>query len=261
MEKMRFNYHTHTARCGHASGTDEEYVRCAIEAGYGIIGFSDHAPYRDYSRPLCYMDWDRLDEYIDSIRLLKEKYKDQIEIRIGLETEYYPYCLEERKELREKVEYLLLGQHFSDPMSTKADYFKCNSEEEILQYGKSICEALDTGLFTYLCHPDVIMSRQPEFSDACVQIAHMIGKKCAETDIPLELNVRGMMKGKRRGIEGRKCYYPNRDFWKILAQYPVRVVCGIDAHAPEDLLDLESVSDAYKELEGLGLNYITEPFI
>ena len=259
--EMRFNYHTHTARCGHASGTDEEYVQCAIKAGYQILGFSDHAPYRNYSNRRCFMDWDQLDEYISSIKSLKEKYKDQIEIRVGLETEYYPYCHEEKIELKNKVEYLMLGQHFSDPMNTAIDFFKQNSEEEILLYGNSICEGLDTGLFDCLCHPDVIMSRQPEFTDACMSVAHMIGRKCAEIDIPVEINVRGVMKGKRRPIEGKACYYPSREFWEILAQYPIRAICGIDAHAPEDLLDLESVEDAFKELEGLRLNYIKEPII
>ena len=28
---MKANYHTHTARCGHATGTDEDYVLAAIE--------------------------------------------------------------------------------------------------------------------------------------------------------------------------------------------------------------------------------------
>ena len=40
-----FNLHTHTYRCNHASGKDEEYVIKAIENGYSTIGFSDHAPY------------------------------------------------------------------------------------------------------------------------------------------------------------------------------------------------------------------------
>ena len=105
------------------------------------------------------------------------------------------------------------------------------------------------------------MSRQPEFTDACETVAHMIGKKCAEKDIPLEVNVRGIMKGKWRPIEGRACYYPSREFWNVLAQYPVKVIVGIDAHAPEDLLDLESVNDAYKMLEDLHLNYMTKPLL
>ena len=42
--KQLFNYHSHTSRCGHAVGTDEEYVKAAIAAGYQKMGFSDHAP-------------------------------------------------------------------------------------------------------------------------------------------------------------------------------------------------------------------------
>ena len=37
-----YNYHTHTSRCGHAIGEDEEYVIEAINASYKGIGFSDH---------------------------------------------------------------------------------------------------------------------------------------------------------------------------------------------------------------------------
>ncbi len=42
---IKANYHTHTARCGHAIGTDEEYVQTAIQAGLKTLGFSDHAAY------------------------------------------------------------------------------------------------------------------------------------------------------------------------------------------------------------------------
>ena len=39
------NYHTHTTRCKHANGTEREYIEKAIEAGYQVLGFSDHSPY------------------------------------------------------------------------------------------------------------------------------------------------------------------------------------------------------------------------
>lgn len=39
------NYHTHTTRCYHASGKDEEYVKAAIKAGIKELGFSDHTPW------------------------------------------------------------------------------------------------------------------------------------------------------------------------------------------------------------------------
>ena len=41
---MLKNYHSHTARCGHAWGTDEEFIQAAIEAGFGVLGFSEHTP-------------------------------------------------------------------------------------------------------------------------------------------------------------------------------------------------------------------------
>ena len=31
---QKFNLHTHTFRCGHASGTDDQMVLSAIEAGF-----------------------------------------------------------------------------------------------------------------------------------------------------------------------------------------------------------------------------------
>ena len=52
-----YNYHCHTKRCGHASGTDEEYVEAAIKAGYKVLGFSDHGPYSLYPHPGSHMDW------------------------------------------------------------------------------------------------------------------------------------------------------------------------------------------------------------
>lgn len=40
-----FNIHTHTVRCNHAVGTDEEYVTAAINNGLKLLGFSDHVPF------------------------------------------------------------------------------------------------------------------------------------------------------------------------------------------------------------------------
>ena len=37
---MTANYHTHTWRCNHASGTEREYIEKAIESGIRILGFS-----------------------------------------------------------------------------------------------------------------------------------------------------------------------------------------------------------------------------
>lgn len=42
---MTVNLHTHTYRCGHATGTEEEYILRAIENRIKVMGFSDHRFY------------------------------------------------------------------------------------------------------------------------------------------------------------------------------------------------------------------------
>lgn len=43
---MKTNYHTHTTRCMHATGSDEDYVLSAIKGSYQELGFSDHTPWK-----------------------------------------------------------------------------------------------------------------------------------------------------------------------------------------------------------------------
>ena len=256
-----FNYHTHTYRCKHAIGKDEEYILKAIEAGYKVLGFSDHAPYKDYPSDYAHMDIEQLDEYISSINELKEKYKDIITIKLGLESEYYPFNHDERVLLREKVDYFILGQHFSHPSGKIGSYFKTNTDEEIIEYCQNVLKALDTGLFTYLAHPDVFMNGQDEFNETCQKVAHLVSQKCAETSTPMEVNLRGIMRGKKEFINGYQYAYPHKDFWRIASQYPIKCLFGVDAHSPDELSQTDLYELAYEELKDLNLNFINDPFI
>ena len=87
------NYHTHTTRCRHAFGKDRDYVTKAIKAGITELGFSDHAPMifpiKDYYSTYRMFPED-VEDYINSINLLREEYEDKIKIHIGFELEYFP---------------------------------------------------------------------------------------------------------------------------------------------------------------------------
>ena len=103
---IKRNYHTHTKRCGHAIGEDEEYVVNAIEAGLTDLGFSDHCPYID-KEPGVRMRIEQRDEYFKSLQSLKEKYKDSINIYIGMEVEYFPSQWETLKDNRMASDYCI----------------------------------------------------------------------------------------------------------------------------------------------------------
>ena len=106
------NYHTHTTRCGHAIGTDEQYVLAAIDAGFKVLGFSDHIPFEGISNKKDRMDYDQLDDYFRSIEALKVNYAHQIDIKLGFEAEYYPAYHTYYETLLKRSDYLILGQHY-----------------------------------------------------------------------------------------------------------------------------------------------------
>ena len=89
MIKPTANYHTHTWRCNHATGTEREYVEAAIADGIRILGFSDHSPYffdGDY-----YSHFRMKPEQMEDYRTVPvcEEYEETLKYIWGL-TEYYP---------------------------------------------------------------------------------------------------------------------------------------------------------------------------
>ena len=87
---MNYNYHTHTKRCGHASGSPEEYVLRAIEGGIKYMGFSDHLPlkFNDGSEGRHRIPFGEAEAYMKETRALAEKYKDKIEIIVSRNSQF-----------------------------------------------------------------------------------------------------------------------------------------------------------------------------
>lgn len=82
---IKRDYHIHTNLCD-GKDTAEETVLAAIEKGFDTIGFSGHSPLAD--EYWC-MSEENLATYKTEIARLKEKYKDKIEILLGIEQDYY----------------------------------------------------------------------------------------------------------------------------------------------------------------------------
>lgn len=267
MEKIDYCYHTHTKRCGHAFGEDEEYVLAAIKYGIKRLGFSDHVFLKGYSQPGIRGDYKDFQDYVSSILFLKEKYKDQIEIHLGFEAEYYPEMEGYYKELlNQGIEYFILGQHcelVDGRLKWYPDFMHdgCSVEEVhagVERYIQSVKSAFKTGLFSYIAHPDhcirPLSLNDPMFDTYC----HELLRTCEEYDIPIEINL-GMMRFPNYNEEEH--FYPNARFFELSKQYHLRYVMGIDAHKPEDF-DEEKVQKGFDFINRhhlpLDKNYVVE---
>ena len=253
------NFHTHTYRCMHATGKDEDYVIAAIEAGITQLGFSDHTPWKYNSDFVAGMRMhiSQFDDYYKSIANLKEKYKDQIDIKIGLECEYYPRYMNWLKDLVKEynLDYLILGHHYveTDEFYPYVGY-SAHNDDYLNDYVESTIEGLSTGLFSYVAHPD-LYARARAWDRQCEEAAHKICSYCKENDIIMEYNLAGL---RYITAKGTTQYYPHIEFWKIAASYNNKVIIGIDAHKPENLTDKKHYNMALETLQNLGIEVVED---
>ena len=234
------NYHTHTTRCKHAWGTEREYIEHAIQAGFEVLGFSDHAPYlweADYVSRIR-MDMSELENYVTTLEKLKTEYKKDIIIYTGLEMEYFPRLFDKTLDVMKQypLDYLIQGQHCFDFEEPAQYVSRGGTDETYLQnYLERLEMGLNTGLYLYVAHPDIVnfKGEQSLFDKYLWEIAKLLKKH----ETPIELNVNGFR---------NHSHYPNRRFIEIGVENGNEFIVGVDAHKPEELLDFEGFDGCVK---------------
>ena len=255
---MNYNYHTHTILCNHAWGTCEEYIKRAIDSGIKYMGFSEHVPFifPDGSESFYRLHTAEVEVYFFELYRLREKYKDQIEIKIGFEMEYHPIYFDEMLSCAKRygAEYLILGQHFINQKAGNGDglyvLLKNCSYDDLSEYVNCIVNGIKSGVFSYVAHPDIFnYIGENEFYNK------QMTKLCVasrEYNIPLEINF--------LGIRERRAY-PDRRFWEIAGEERCPVIFGFDAHDKNSACDLKSLETAKLLVREYNLKYIGKPRI
>ena len=236
---MLANYHTHTTRCQHATGEDREYVEAAIQAGLKILGFADHCPWIYQDKNFVSgirMTPKEIDGYFYSLESLRKEYAKDIKIYIGFETEHCPDMIPAQNKLLEgyPLDYMICGQHFLGAEYVSFYAGRAHSDEDFLKrYVDTAIDGINSGRYLYIAHPDLVnfTGEDEVYRNHMKRLCEVLKAK----NIPIEINLLGVSEGRR---------YPSGRFLQIAKETGNAAIIGIDAHAPEQILNKEVVRKA-----------------
>lgn len=278
---QKFNYHSHTYRCGHADldMKDEEYIQEYIKMGFEKVAITDHCPEKNEidKRDDMRMKYTQKEEYLNSIKKLKEKYADKIQIETGFEVEYLPGEEENLKELKDETDKIMLGQHFIYDDNKELIIFGTHNftDEELIRYAEYIEKAVKLNIPDIIVHPDIYMYKRETFGEIESKVANMICKVAEKYNIPLEINLAQVFNRtyyekkelNNEPIEKQKeklskVVYPRKEFWEIATKYNIKVLYGIDVHRRGQITLYKELIELANEIIGKDtikkLNFITE---
>lgn len=253
---MFIDYHTHHVRCGHASGELEEYVVKGIEIGLSQLGLSDHMPLLHVDPetyfPGMAMPMEELPNYAEEAFRLQAKYKDQIDIRVGLEGDYIEGYEAEIERIVKAYpwDYVIGSIHFLGEWDI-SDYRQTDGWNErdpfevYEQYYDAVKKAARTGFFDFLGHIDVIkrFGFKPEQSVEHLEREALQAIK--DAGLAIELNASGL----RMPVNEM---FPSRRMLEYAYELGIPVTIGSDAHQPERLA--QYLDQAVHQLREIGFN-------
>jgi len=223
------DYHMHSIL---SDGQDsyEDMIRTAISKGLDEIGFSDHVCLKP-------VDWAiRMEDIPVMTRQmldLKAEYKDQIQIRYGIEVDYFPGYENELKDLIDSipVDYVIGSVHFIGDWNFDTDqslYGKWSNDKLYEKYFALVQKAAQSGLFDTIGHIDIIKKFRvyPETNQD--KLFEDTIKIIKEHNLVVELNTGGM---------DRPCaeFTPGSKLLEMCYNHHVPVTLGSDAHRAEQI--------------------------
>lgn len=245
-EKMNLtNYHSHCSFCD-GKAPAEDFVKSAIVAGFSSYGVSSHAPLPFETR--WTLKKELVPDYLEEINRLKVKYRNDIELYVGMEIDYLNG---EQNPAMDYFQQLPLDYRIGSvhlvytpageiiDTDTTPDNFKRFLENDfqgdlkrmVLTYFEASMRMVETGGFDFVGHADKI-SYNASLCDSSVteqvwykQQLMAYFALIREKGIMVELNTKAFGK---KGF-----FFPNAKNIHLLKELDIPVLVNSDAHLPE----------------------------
>lgn len=230
---LLYESHCHTTLCKHAVGTPDEYAEVAISRNFKGITFTCHCPLPDGFSATVRMRPEQFENYVEIITATREKFAGRLDVRLGLESDYYPGVEPwlETLHARTPLSHVLGSIHYQ-----VGDYRKLFYTGELHSYQKlyydHLARSAESGLFDTLAHPDLIKNESPagwDFERLRLTIANSLDR-IAATGVAMELNTSGVQKALPE-------MNPSPSQLAMMRERGIPVVIGADAHVPHRVGD------------------------
>ncbi|HRZ96711.1 MAG TPA: histidinol-phosphatase [Paludibacter sp.] len=242
------NYHSHCTYCDGRSSM-EDFVRFAIAKGLKKYGFSSHAPLPFLTK--WTMPEDDFEDYEKEFYRLKDKYKNEIELFIGLEVDYIQGCSDIKNEFftNKKLDYSIGSIHYLDKIS-KHEYWSIDGDFETFEKGLNLLfggdiqsaaerffeitrNMIDKGDFDMVGHLDKITYHGLKIRNFDIEskwfyrlvtdVLELIKTK----QMILEINTKSL---NEHGIT-----FPHQQFYPLINEMDIPIVVNSDCHYPTNV--------------------------
>ncbi|MEZ5413223.1 MAG: histidinol-phosphatase HisJ family protein [Opitutaceae bacterium] len=247
---LLYESHCHTPLCKHAYGDPVEYAAQAERRGLKGIIFTCHCPLPDGISAGVRMSPDQYEDYIALVTAARNQFAGRVDVRLGLESDYFPGTEQWLERLHAKVplHHVLGSVHMQVP-EYRARYFIGDWFEYQKTYFKHLAESAETGLFDTLAHPDLVKNEAPHawIWSRIEPFVERALDRIAATGVAMELNTSGRQKAIPE-------FNPNPAMLRLMRERDIPVVLGADAHVPQRVS--EGYEDAMQSLLEAGYTEI-----
>lgn len=252
------NYHGHCHYCD-GKGSPDEYVQKAIETKMAVLGISCHAPVP--FETAWTMPEHRLSHYLDTMKDLKIRHRENIELLTSLEVDYIPGIAGplHPRILNSELDYVIgsvhyveafdNGEHWSiDNNNTEfeqgvKEIFKGDIRKAVTRYFNLQQEMCATQPPHILGHMDKIKMHNgvkvhfDEQADWYKNLVYDTLKLATEKEIIVEINTKYY---KRAGI-----LFPGPEHFSWMRKNGVMITINSDAH------HVDALTSGFEEVAGL----------
>lgn len=221
-----YDSHMHTPLCKHAWGEPEEYAQQALKAGLKGIIFTCHCPMPNGFWPTVRMSESEFDTYVALVQRAADAFKGKLDIRLGIESEYFPGCEEYIANLHKRADfhYVLGAVHWQ--AKEYLNKFETGTIENFRRtYFEHLAKSAESGLYDCLAHPDLVKNYHPDswcFAIVKNTVSAALDR-IAATGVAMELNTSGLNKSYSE-------MNPGNEMLRMMADRKIPIVLGSDSH-------------------------------